>query len=165
MECEVCGRQIYGRAHKVIIDGAKLLVCSGCTQFTPSRWSSDTNTQQATPRPRPPRRQSKPRPRQELIADNFVLINGYGNRIRKARENLGLTHKELSRKIGEKISLLQKLETEKMIPDTILIKKLRQKNRSAPKPRPTEKPWSICLSISSRTRWTTKKRETISPEP
>jgi putative transcription factor len=37
---------------------------------------------------------------------------------------MGLTHEELSRTIGEKISLLQKLETEKMIPDQNVTRKL-----------------------------------------
>jgi uncharacterized protein (TIGR00270 family) len=37
---------------------------------------------------------------------------------------MGLTHEELSRTIGEKISLLQKLETEKMIPDQDVAQKL-----------------------------------------
>jgi uncharacterized protein (TIGR00270 family) len=35
-----------------------------------------------------------------------------------------LTHEELSRTIGEKVSLLQKLETEKMIPDLNTTRKL-----------------------------------------
>jgi putative transcription factor len=51
-------------------------------------------------------------------------VEGYGKRIRRGREKLGFTHEELSRKIGEKISLLQKLETEKMTPDLALAKKL-----------------------------------------
>jgi putative transcription factor len=61
---------------------------------------------------------------QRLIFDDSVVVEGYGKRIRQGREKLGLNHEELSRKIGEKISLLQKLETEKMTPDLALAKKL-----------------------------------------
>jgi len=56
--------------------------------------------------------------------DDSVVVEGYGKRIRRGREKLGLTHEELSRKIGEKISLLQKLEMEKMTPELALAKKL-----------------------------------------
>jgi putative transcription factor len=59
-----------------------------------------------------------------LIPDNLALVTDYGQRIRKAREQQGYSHAELSRKIGERISLLQKVETEKMVPDRSLITKL-----------------------------------------
>lgn len=127
MECEVCGKAIYGRAEKVSLDGARLYVCSSCANFTPSHRTYETTPQPIQPATRAPRkpRPSTPRPpRQELIPDNRALVSNYGKRIRKAREQQGYTHKELSRKIGERISLLQKVETEKMVPDRLLITKL-----------------------------------------
>lgn len=126
MECEVCGRQIFGQAYSVVIDHAKLLVCSDCSKAgsSPRRHDADA------PRPSPPRAtpvnpRASPRPSsQDFVFDDAVVVDGYGKRIRRGREKLGLTHEELSRKIGEKISLLQKLETEKMTPDLALAKKL-----------------------------------------
>lgn len=126
MECEVCGKAIYGRAEKVSLDGARLYVCSSCAQFTPSHRTYETKQQPVQRAPRKPR-PSTPRPlRQELIRDNLALVTDYGQRIRKAREQQGYSHKELSRKIGERISLLQKVETEKMVPDRPLITKLER---------------------------------------
>ncbi len=126
MECEVCGREIFGRAYTVVIDRAKLVVCSDCSKAG----SPPPRQEAAAPRP-PPRRVTPVRPRagsrppaQDLVFDDAVVMDGYGKRIRRGREKLGLTHEELSRKIGEKVSLLQKLETEKMTPDLALAKKL-----------------------------------------
>jgi putative transcription factor len=55
---------------------------------------------------------------------NSELVENFGGKIREARERLELSHKELSKKINEKISVLKKLETEKMIPDQKLVSKL-----------------------------------------
>jgi len=132
MECEVCGRQIFGRANKVIIDGAKLLVCFDCSQLKPIQPTFEKPFIKTT---KPTLSVSTRRPRsgissragaspQSLISEDSILVEGYGKRIRWGRERLNLNHEELSRKIGVRISLLQKLETEKMVPDLNLTKKL-----------------------------------------
>jgi putative transcription factor len=124
MECEVCGKTIYGRAEKVSLDGARLYVCSSCAHFTPTHRTYETKQQPVQSAPRKPRPSTPRPPRQELIPDNLALISDYGKRIRKAREEQGYSHEKLSRKIGERVSLLQKVETEKMVPDRSLITKL-----------------------------------------
>jgi putative transcription factor len=126
MDCEVCGTQIFGRAYSVIIDSAKLLVCSECSKSGSTSRRYEPETQRPTAkRAMPVRPRMRVRPSQQrLIFDDSVVVEGYGKRIRQGREKLGLNHEELSRKIGEKISLLQKLETEKMTPDLALAKKL-----------------------------------------
>ena len=124
MECEVCGKTIYGRAEKVSLDGARLYVCSNCAQFTPSHQTYETKQQPIQRAPKKPRPSAPRSPRQELIPDNRALVSDYGKRIRKAREQQGYSHETLSRKIGERVSLLQKVETEKMVPDRSLITKL-----------------------------------------
>ncbi len=128
MDCEVCGRQIFGRPYHAIIEGAKLLVCSECAKSSSStRKYVPEKPRASIRRVRPPTRQTKTsqRPRTGMLEDS-VIVEGYGKRIRLGREQLGLTHEELSRQIGEKISLLQKLETEKMTPDLALARKLEK---------------------------------------
>lgn len=124
MECEVCGKTIFGRAEKVSLDGARLYVCSSCAHFTPSHRTYETRQQPIQSAPRKPRLTRARPSRQELIPDNLALVSDYGKRIRKAREQQGYSHETLSRKIGERVSLLQKVETEKMVPDRSLITKL-----------------------------------------
>ena len=52
------------------------------------------------------------------------LVEGFGAKIKQARENLGLSHEELGKKINEKVSVLKKIEAEKMKPDMRLTAKL-----------------------------------------
>ena len=52
------------------------------------------------------------------------LIEGYGNIIRNARRIQDLSHEDLGKNIGERVSVLQKIETEKMVPDQRLTRKL-----------------------------------------
>lgn len=120
MECEICGKRIYGRALKAVIDGAKLLICSDCSKFVTSSSKYESKQELLV------KRKQLQRTKHNSISENNILVEGYGQKIRKGREKLGLTHKKLSRKIGEKISLLQKLETEKMTPDLALAKKLEK---------------------------------------
>lgn len=129
MDCEVCGSQIFGRAYSVVIDSAKLLVCSECSKSNSSRTSYKPKILKMSPvSPKkviPVRPRMRPRSSQQrFMVENSVIVEGYGKRIRRGREKFGLTHKELSRKIGVKISLLQKLEMEKMTPELALAKKL-----------------------------------------
>ena len=53
-------------------------------------------------------------------------IEGYGDLIRRARERLGLTQEELGMRLGEKASVIRKLEREELIPDRRLAEKLRR---------------------------------------
>jgi len=132
MECEICGKEIYGKAYRSIVDGAKLLVCSECAQFASSSWRPEskksTPTLRKTPRPMAQLSIARTHP-QKATLEELELVEDYGQRIRRGRERLNLTHEDLSRKIGERVSVLQKLETEKMIPDQALAKKLENSLR------------------------------------
>lgn len=124
MDCEVCGERIYGKEHDVIIDGARLMACPACVKFATS--TPPTHKHQATSMRGPTLSDSRQREvSNNLLRDDQELVENYNSIVREARQKMGLTHKELSRKIGEKISQLQKLETGKMVPDQALIKKLQ----------------------------------------
>ncbi len=130
MECEVCGRQIFGRALNIVIDGAKLVACTDCAQFSISapqifrkEKAEVKKTTASAPRVR---RQPARMDETSLIGDDLELVENYGFLVRKAREKMSLTHDELSRKVGAKVSVLQKLETGKMVPDQDLAKRLER---------------------------------------
>ena len=128
MDCEVCGNKIYGIERKVIIDGARLVVCSKCiTSSTRDSQEhrdqtffhkSDTTVTKARQRPIVSKQSSI------TIREDLDVVDNYSILVREARERLELTHDELSRKVGIKVSLLQKIETGKMIPDQEMAKKL-----------------------------------------
>jgi putative transcription factor len=52
------------------------------------------------------------------------LRDDYANRIRKAREKLGLSQEDLAKLAKERLSIIQKIELEKMIPNLQLSRTL-----------------------------------------
>jgi putative transcription factor len=126
MHCEVCGRKIIGKQYKAIIEGAILLVCSECAHYGSRHWEAET-----TPKPKPtqakPRLISPPVPSVQKTVQEAALelVEDYPRRIKQAREKFGLTHEDLGRKINERVSLLRKIETGKMMPTQSLAEKLQ----------------------------------------
>ena len=125
MNCEVCGRQIVGKPFKVVIEGAKMVVCGNCVKLGSAYWEE-----------RPQRRvkkTAKPLPRISIsgkrqppaLAEALELVDDFSLRIRRARERMELSHEDLGRKIGEKVSVLRKIESGKMTPDHRLAEKLQ----------------------------------------
>jgi putative transcription factor len=51
-------------------------------------------------------------------------VDNYSQVIRKARETMQLSQEDLCRKIAEKVSVLQKIESGRFVPDDSLVKKL-----------------------------------------
>ncbi len=117
MRCEVCGREIRGPPFRRVIEGARMTVCSQCARFGTADWTPA--------RPRAPPRRRQPRSEVEAV-ERLELVDDYGERIRKARQRLKMTVEDLGRKIGEKASVIKKLEKEELAPDRRLVEKLRK---------------------------------------
>ncbi|MBS7637418.1 TIGR00270 family protein, partial [Candidatus Bathyarchaeota archaeon] len=58
--------------------------------------------------------------------EDITLVEDYGRRIREARERMNMTVEELARRIGEKESVVKKLEKEELVPSEALVQKLRR---------------------------------------
>jgi putative transcription factor len=58
------------------------------------------------------------------VSDGLELTDDLGTKIRLAREKAGLSHQELGKRISEKVSVLRKIESGKMVPDNLLTEKL-----------------------------------------
>jgi len=151
MRCEVCGRSIHGQPNRTIIEGAKMLVCSNCAKFSSSTWyPEESRVPLKIAQPLPVKRHlSVPeyrRTRNDLSSD-LELAEGFPAIIREARERLGLDHVALGRIIGEKVSVLQKIESGKLYPDIAFAKKLEHelKIRILSSPQETEYPRDASL--------------------
>jgi putative transcription factor len=126
VRCEVCGREIFGIPVKAIIEGANMTVCAKCAKLGSGYW---------TPKPQP-RLLTKRRTTQQTIhhhskkkqtvtvPETYELVSDLGKHVRQAREQLDLSHEDLGRKIREKVSVLRKIESGKMVPDFALAEKL-----------------------------------------
>ncbi len=124
MQCEVCGRQIFDTPFRAIIEGANMTVCSHCSKLGSGYWE---------PRPQPRAKQSmKRQPIQPFVKikqhttvpETLEVVDNFAQLVRQAREGLGMSHEDLGRKIRERVSVLRKIESGKMVPDLGLAEKL-----------------------------------------
>lgn len=93
-----------------------MTVCPRCARFGTSEWTPS--------KPRSPAKKTRPRSEVEA-AESLELVEDYGTKIRKARQSMKMTVEELGMKIGEKTSVIKKLEKEELTPDRRLVSKLR----------------------------------------
>ena len=129
MSCEVCGRPIRGKPRRIVVEGAKMLTCPSCSELASSTWRPEEQNKTAVRSSiSTSRRSRRSLPRRQRIQrnvdSNLDLVEGFPTIIRKARERLGLDHATLGRKIGEKVSALQKVEAGKLYPDITFARKL-----------------------------------------
>jgi len=99
---------------RVIIEGAKLVVCSDCSKLGKETWEP-TKPRSVIARP-----MVKPKPKpQDLPREvaEYELPEDVAKRVRVAREKLSLTQEELAKRIKERLSIIQKIESGKIIPD------------------------------------------------
>jgi putative transcription factor len=123
VQCEVCGRQIFGNPLRAIIEGAKMTVCGKCAKLGSGYWEPkpQRRTKKSAKRPIIPVSRRKPIP---SVTETLELVDDFGQRVRQARRGLEMSHEDLGRKIREKVSVLRKIESGKMVPDLVLAEKL-----------------------------------------
>lgn len=132
MNCEICGQLIRGKPITAIVDGAKLVVCEECCKYSSGRWSVNKPKAQTKVSTTSTGAQTKPQTglafektkRKERAGEEFEVIEKYGGLIRQAREKIGLSYEELGKRINEKVSVIQRLESQRLVPDAKLAKKL-----------------------------------------
>ena len=113
--CELCGKEADSRK-KVKIEGATLNVCDSC---------ADLGNKVKTPSKKSKTKKKKSRKRRSTTpSENKVLVNNYGNEVKKARESKGISLKDLANNINEKQSRVSKIEKEELKPGNKLAKKL-----------------------------------------
>lgn len=112
MYCEICGRN--EAKQDAVVEGAIVGVCDNCSRYGKVVPIKTKEIEVSKPIP-------KKLPEEEIL--EFVIPN-YSEKIKTAREKLGLKQKELAEKIHEKESLIHKLESAQLIPDLKLAKKL-----------------------------------------
>ena len=108
----MCGSQ--GQLFKTIIEGAELNVCHECSKF-------GKVIKIVKLEPEIKRKEKTKTPEEEVIE---VFVEDFAEKIKKKREELGLTQKEFAKKINEKESVIHKLESGNFEPTLGLGKKL-----------------------------------------
>ena len=102
-----------------------MIVCGKCAKLGSISWEMQTprrvkkSAKPKSPLPMTPKKRQPPK-----LAEELELVNDFSSRVRQGREKIGLSHEDLGKKIGEKVSVLRKIESGKMIPDHKLAAKL-----------------------------------------
>ena len=117
--CEICGKE--DSLVDVIVSNVKMSVCRGCSQYgkvlpKPKLKEIERSIFQRTMNPNSV---GKEQPM-------YVLIEDYAEKVKKAREKINLTHEELGKKIAEKESMVQKIESGHVEPSVDVARKLEK---------------------------------------
>ena len=130
--CEVCGRETPS-IREISLEGANLRVCNRCAELgEPVRQPKSSSIAQPpasrSPRhskrlqPYPAKRTTRPKSRRREL----VAVEDFSKLIRQAREQRGMSQKDVATKIHERTSVIAKLESGKMSPTIRLARKFEQ---------------------------------------
>ena len=117
-ECELCGENIDS-VYVVNVEGVELRVCASCAKGKRVIYTEDNAKKKEMSK-----KAYKPVSRKK--EEELELVDNYGERIRKAREGMGLPLKVFAEMINEKESLLKLIEKEQTLPTIPLTKKLEK---------------------------------------
>jgi len=111
--CELCGRDVDS-LKKVKIEGATLKACDSCAEM-----GEEVAT--GSKKKRKKKKSTTRRTKED------TLVNGYGEKLKEAREGQQLSIGEVADDLNEKESLIAKIEKEDLKPDKSLAEKLAKK--------------------------------------
>lgn len=125
MECDMCGKK--GKLFVTLLEGTEMKLCQDCTKFgktlrtvqNPSLKLSKHSSSSSTI----PSRISSSLSQDEKIE---VLVEEYAELIKNKREKLGLRQEDLAKKLAERLSLIQKIESGHFEPSLVLARKLEK---------------------------------------
>lgn len=120
MNCEVCGAEIKGKSHRIMIERSDLNVCDSCAQY-------GSGTDKSRRIASSPRIKIKTRRRGDIYSQiKDEIVQDYHEIVRGARQARDWTHEELSDTINERASLIKRIERGEMLPDDEVRKKLER---------------------------------------
>jgi len=102
-----------------------MIVCEKCAKLGSISWETQTPRRvKKRAKPKSPLTLTPKKKRSPKLAEEVELVNDFSSRVRQGREKMGINHEDLGKKIGEKVSVLRKIESGKMTPDQKLAAKL-----------------------------------------
>jgi putative transcription factor len=114
MECEICGKETK-KIFLTEIEGVVVRACEEC-----SKGGKILNIISENNKPKIERQMPN------YQDEEYELIEDYGKVIEEARKKIGISLEELAKRIGEKESLVRKIEREEIRPSDKIIDKLEK---------------------------------------
>lgn len=121
MLCELCGEEV-SKVYKVMFEGDLLNVCFKCMK----RYNLQEFKGEVRSNLKSKFREKRSEKSFFNESTNLVLVEDYGLIVKRARESKGLSQSELAKMLGEKVSIIRKIESNKLIPPDYLIYKLEK---------------------------------------
>ena len=125
MNCEICGSTVGPFYHTIFL-GDRVVACEKCIRkhgltiikktadIVKSRIYSSQNVKRKRRLVRTP------------SISEYELIDDFGNKIKAAREKMGLTQEDLAKKLKVKLSYIKKIEANKLVPEYDLAVKIEK---------------------------------------
>lgn len=124
--CEMCGKELPS-LRRAIVEGTMMNVCGNCVKFGVEQAGAQN---EVTGRSRTTAaiesRAVRSRSRDVFSDMPEELVEDYGERVRNARNKLGLSIEDVGKKINERQSDLSKLESGSYHPPDTLVRKLEK---------------------------------------
>jgi putative transcription factor len=115
MECEICGKET-NKIFITEIEGTVLRLCEEC-----SRGGRILNIIEGGKKIK-----ENLKPKMDFEDEEYDLVENYGEIIAEARTKMNISIEELAKRIGEKESLIRKVERGEIRPSDNLIEKLEK---------------------------------------
>ena len=129
MICEMCGKEVPV-TKTVIVEGSRMNVCPNCARFGEDYRASSSHGAPVTQTVIEERLQKRERRMQSkdiyASSTSVELVDDYGGVIRDARTEQGMDQKQFASVIQEKQGTLAKIESNNLIPDDKIIKKIEK---------------------------------------
>ena len=129
MICEMCGKDVPS-TRIVIVEGSRLNVCPGCARFGEDYRSSSSGgapVTQSVIEERLERREKRMRSKDIYAGTSSIeIVDDYGGAVRAAREAKGMDLEQFASLIQEKKGTISKIESNSLVPDDKLIKKIEK---------------------------------------
>lgn len=113
-DCELCGRKTEA-VNIVEVESVEFRVCQKCTEGKKLVYKHQLHDNARHRNPEIVKKEPE-----------YLLVQNYGEKIRKAREKLDLPLKVVAEMLNEKHSLLLRVEEERTKPTPVLLKKLER---------------------------------------
>ena len=122
MACDLCGAE--GQMYKAEIEGTVMTVCEACSKF--GKVTHRYKTHQEIKKEIKQKKIEAIRPKVIEKETIFIITEDYAQKVKQAREKMGLKQKEVAQRIGEKESLIHNIESGKFEPSIKTARKLEK---------------------------------------
>ncbi len=150
--CEMCGAPITVGGHTIVIEGTEVVVCDRCyrrymeraqrtrvdepvrLRVSPARRVSEQPKVHTISREEPRRQRpsitQRPAARRRQpglgLIERYEVVEDYAQRVRRARERLGLTQKDLAVKVKVGENVIKRIEAGTLTPSIELARRLER---------------------------------------